>query len=58
MASLQGRIVIDGVGAAVHEVRLVPESGAAGVLQELLPPPPMRLGTSPAFEGGGLLTLA
>jgi hypothetical protein len=43
-------VVINGVNAAAHEVRLVPESCATGVLQELLPPSPVRLGTGPAFE--------
>src|SRR5262245_25290211 len=36
-------VVVDGFDAAAHEVRLVPEAGAAGILQELLPPDPMRL---------------
>ena len=33
-------IVVDRLHAALHEVRLVPEAGAAGVLDEVLPPPP------------------
>src|ERR1700733_573511 len=40
-------IVVDGFHAALHEIGLVPEAGAAGVAQEILPPFTMGLGARP-----------
>src|SRR5699024_1931009 len=36
--------------AAGFEIRLMPETGTAGVAQELLPPDTMRIGARPSLE--------
>src|ERR1700749_4922657 len=45
-----GHVGVDRIDATAHEVRLVPEAGATGVLEEILPPPPVRFRTSPRFQ--------
>src|SRR5882757_8231554 len=49
-AGRPGHVVVDGVDATAHEVRLVPEAGTTGVLEEVLPPLPVRLRTSPPLQ--------
>ena len=43
-------VVVDGFHAATHGVGFVPESGASGVAEEVLPPLAVRIGASPGEE--------
>jgi len=49
-----GQIVIDGFHAAMAKIGFVPEAGASGIAQEILPPLAVRVGAGPFNQGIGI----
>src|SRR5688572_14702314 len=47
---LRHHVVVHRLHAAAHEVRLVPEAGAAGIAEKTLPPVAVRLRPRPTLE--------